>query len=428
MTLFNNYLQDISKILTENRSRSSLCFSDLRKSLESVPRIKLEETVMEKTLENTKNLIQINKNELANLFGMNPFSFQSLQIGAHPDFKSLGFEDYEQYYCVSMFMDIQGSTRLNEKYNLFQIKRIKDAILTLAIYVSLYFGGHVHRLQGDGIFLQFVRKGLAECDAVINALNTASVLTYFISTDLASIFISEGVEPLSVRIGIDLGFEKDVLWSYYGIPNYSELTTTSLHTDLAAKLQAAANSNGILVGENIRTILDINEKFCEICTDSRDENDLYIYKGSKNYKKFNFNWKNYLSSFDFIKKSSNKLLIEQPQLKLICKVKEDKYPNEIEYYQNSRAIVKGSQIKFDIMKNGCPYKKEYWESIEWKAFNSGTEAKRANQITHNFDGRYKDLTTCYAEAAYLGHHYIRCIIKSKNSKKENILTFPIFII
>ena len=137
MTLFNNYLQDISKILTENRSRSSLCFSDLRKSLESVPRIKLEETVMEKTLENTKNLIQINKNELANLFGMNPFSFQSLQIGAHPDFKCLGFADYEQYYCVSMFMDIQGSTRLNEKYNLFQIKRIKDAILTLAIYVSL---------------------------------------------------------------------------------------------------------------------------------------------------------------------------------------------------------------------------------------------------------------------------------------------------
>jgi len=120
-----------------------------------------------------------------------------------------------------------------EKYSLLEVRLIKDSLLTLAIQVSNQFGGHVHRLQGDGIFLQFVRRNRKENDAIINALNATSILTQFVTKDLAEIMGQITLRPLKIRAGIDFGMDDQVLWSYYGIPGCNELTTTSLHTEMA---------------------------------------------------------------------------------------------------------------------------------------------------------------------------------------------------
>ncbi len=425
MKLFNDYLNGISDILTKSQTTFFSDSINERRSFQALEKaILLEGTAVQQANKKNKTMIDFDQSQLVNLFGHNPYSFQNVSIGTHPDFADLEYNKYEYHYCVSMFMDIKGSTRLNEKYSLPEIRRIKDTVLTLAIHVATHFGGHVHRMQGDGIFLQFVRKGQEEENAVINALNAASVLAHFISTDLAGIFNQNGVKPLRVRIGIDLGYEKDVLWSHYGIPLCSELTTTSLHTDLAAKLQAQAESNGILVGGNIKDILDIKDEFCCSCLDSENNTDYYIYQGSAmNYRKYKFDWKKYLNSYDFYRNST----IDTPNIRLVCKITEPQSTYQKDYYQNSSAIKKETKIQYTIMENGHPYYKKDWEAIEWKAYNSGKEAANTKDgLTHDFGGAYKNKTICETSAAYVGHHYVECTIKREHL--DNIkLRFPIFV-
>ena len=427
MKLFDNYLNNISDIVNESKIKTFSNFSGKSRMPKYFEKAMLSENqAVQRSNSNNKILIEFDKNQLISLFGSNPNSFTETNIGSHPDFQNLQYHEFKNHFCVSMFMDIKGSTRLNEKYDLLQIRKIKDTVLTLAIHVASHFGGHVHRLQGDGIFLQFVRKGQSEQDAVINAINTASILTHFINSDLAEVFQSNEVDPLRVRSGIDLGFKDDVVWSYYGIPGCSELTTTSLHTDLAAKLQAKAQTNGILVGANIKEILDIKEEFCKTCFDNDGKEDYYIYQGIKNYRKFNFNWFNYLNSFDFIRKTSNSIEIEEPRIRLKCRIKNSENDELKIYNQNSCAIKKDSDIEYTIVENDRTYYRKEWETIEWKAINSGKEAKDAKQVNHNFDGKYKNEVICKTTAAFKGHHHVECLIKRPHSTNKRI-KFPIFV-
>ncbi|MDN8971993.1 adenylate/guanylate cyclase domain-containing protein, partial [Staphylococcus aureus] len=84
---------------------------------------------------------------------------------------------------------------------------------------------------------------------------------------LKKFFESENLEPLKIRIGIDFGDDSSVLWSKYGIDGINEITSTSIHTDLASKLQNKAPSNKIMIGENINKYLDIPTKFRSIKTE-----------------------------------------------------------------------------------------------------------------------------------------------------------------
>src|SRR5699024_6223282 len=115
--------------------------------------------------------------------------------------------------------------------------------------------------------------------------------------------------------------------------------------------------------------------------------DYYIYQGLKNYRKFNFNWLNYLNSFDFVSKTSNSVEIKVPNIRLICKNKDPENGEIRTYHQNSNAIKKGSIIVYSIVLNGNQYYKKAWETIEWKAFNSGKEAKDAKELIHDFNGK-----------------------------------------
>jgi hypothetical protein len=225
-----------------------------------------------------------------------------------------------------------------------------------------------------------------------------------------------------------LGFKDDVIWSHYGVPNCSELTTTSLHTDLAAKLQSNASSNGILLGGNIKEILDIKPEFCQDVKNDKGEIDYYIYQGIKNYRKFNFDWVKYLNSFDFTKLNSEKngVEIEIPRERIKCEISDENDLNNRIYYQNSNAIPKGSKIKYTLFENEHIYHKRDFEIIEWRAYNSGKEAKEAEQERHDFGGKSMNKVYCETSAAYKGHHYVECIIKRQHSENRKI-KFPIFV-
>ena len=174
------------------------------------------------------------------------------KLGAHPSFSYLKTTNGSEYhYIATMFVDVRNSTGLFKKYDPDVVANICRTIQLAAIHTCWYFDGYIHRLQGDGLMVYFGGKGTTKQKAVDNALMAASFISYFVKNDLKDIFEEQGVNRIYTRIGIDFGDDKDTLWHNAGIGECSEVTTTSLHTSLACKMQAQAESNGIIVGDNI---------------------------------------------------------------------------------------------------------------------------------------------------------------------------------
>ena len=240
------------------------------------------------------------------------------------------------------------------------------------------------------------------------------------------------MNPIKIRVGVDYGPTDKVLWSHYGIPGCNELTTTSLHTDLAAKLQARANNNSIRIGKNIVEALDLPSEFYFTPTkkvDGEDISDYYILQSvGFNYNQYQFDWEKYLNSFDFINKKGDGTLeiVGHNTFKLKCTITNPLNNSKELYFQNSNSIPKTYSLKFELYKNGSLYQKLRTEEIVWQAFNRGKEADNAKMTNHDFGGNYKNLNYCNTSTAYLGHHYLKCTIK-RGFGDNVVLKFPVFV-
>lgn len=422
-SIFSQYKKDINNILTRSldvkeefkkvglkaKSLSAIRGTDLSKGVQnefSAPKIQME----------------YNNQLVSSLFGKNRDAFPNLSIGAHPDFAHLNFGEYEHHHCVSVFVDIKGSTKLISKYSLLEVRLIKDTLLNLVIQVASEFGGHIHRLQGDAAFIQFVRKGRSPNDAAINALNAMSLLSYFVSVDLAEIMKSNGQTPLKIRVGIDYGDDSQVLWSHYGIPDCNELTTTSLHTDMAAKLQQKAYDNAIIIGDNVKTLLDIRDGFWEFYQEKDSRQYVYIISRSMSYKFFVFNWSNYLASFPFFKRNSaGEIEYNTKPFSLKCYVG-DSFNS---YYPNSYSLDKGTPLKFELHYNSAIYYVKPTDKVEWIVHNFGSEADVEEKKIFSMEN-FVNKNQCFQEARYLGNHFMRCKVTRQHLVPINI-DFPIYV-
>lgn len=225
-------------------------------------------------------------------------------LGLHPDFGYLkGTEDTEDHYIVSTFIDIMGSTALYRKFDKQTIFLITNAILKAGIHTILIFGGYVHRLQGDGMMVYFGNRSTAKEDAIKNALSAVSVFTHFVKTDLKDYFQSQGIDNIGIRTGIDLGHKEDVIWGNSGIGEISEVTTCSLHTSLACKMQASAEKNGVVVGAHIKDGLKNGEAYFSPVSSRKEEKDRYIFTDNEKnfyYTQYDFHWTKFLKTLDFI--------------------------------------------------------------------------------------------------------------------------------
>jgi len=213
------------------------------------------------------------------------------------------------FFQLSDLRDIKNSTGLFRKYSPDVVKGITNTIQCAAIHTCLVFGGYIHRLQGDGLFVYFGGRKIEKKDAVVSALNATSMFSYFVKNDLKKLFDEEGIENINTRIGIDFGDDRDVLWSVAGIGERSEITTTSLHTSLAAKMQAIANTNGIVVGDYVKSYSAIDEAYFDWVRDYKGEiKERYIFKDSERsfyYKALDFKWLKYLKAQPFISEDTD---------------------------------------------------------------------------------------------------------------------------
>jgi len=420
MRLFDKTLSGLSSYLEQYDKRSiSKGSGGVMNMTESVER--------NLTGEKSPLIINFKEEDLSRYFSPSPLRFPAISIGDHPDFKVLGHHETTKHYAVSLFMDIKGSTGLIEiVQDLEELRRLKDTILTLAINVCNYFGGHVQRLQGDGIFVLFTRKGFEPNDAIIGALNASSLLSYFVKYELAPEIERMGIEkPIRIRTGIDFGNTSDVLWSRYGIIGCNELTTTSIHTDLAAKLQQRASSNGVMIGNNVKEALDLDSKYISVRTFTENgvskEDKTYRVSASINYPMWVFDWEKFLLSYSCCNKINGKIEFNRPMKRLRC-IRQD---NGFEYFENSYALEKGIKLKFEILnQHGGPLVNDPPKKIEWKIINTGKEATKENKTILPV-AESENKTSVIVDTVYLGQHKMQCSIG--NSILKDVLEFHVFV-
>jgi adenylate cyclase len=243
--LYKNYVDDISHYLKQKRNNTIQKNADYGNINERLsPKSNL------RWLERSKN-----EADFRSLASLNEISGTKAKyeekLGAHPSFNHLKNSlSSENHYIVSMFIDVKNSTGLFKKYEPEIVANICRTIQLAAIHTCWHFDGYIQRLQGDGLMVYFGGKKIPKVTAVKNALTAASFVSYFVKNDLKNLFEEQGVNRIYTRIGIDLGDDKVTLWHNAGVGECSEVTTTSLHTSLACKLQTQAKSNGIVVGDN----------------------------------------------------------------------------------------------------------------------------------------------------------------------------------
>jgi adenylate cyclase len=297
--LYNNYTSRIKNIITKSHERKAV----LQKSMAgtAIGNIYDKKFALKEQMAFAK-VSQFNQQELSTI--MQNVNIESATIGLHPDFQYLkGSGDIEMHYIVSIFIDIKGSTALHKEYELNEIFEITNTIQTAAIHTCLAMGGHVQRLQGDGVFAYFGGKTISKEQAVQSAMIACSMFTYFVKNDLKNIFLQDNIEDIKTRIGVDFGDDSDVMWANFGVANVSELTTLSLHTSLASKMQSEATPNGIVVGQYIKDRMKSSETYFNYVIDSKGEIKRYIFQNEKKgfrYTQYAFNWYGFLKSLPFV--------------------------------------------------------------------------------------------------------------------------------
>jgi adenylate cyclase len=298
MEILNSYAADIRNAVLKSRTGfadnfTGYAFPDLKKgaAIGSITERK----------SNEKNLLSLD--------GItSSYDISNAVVGEHSDFRYLkGTNQTERHYIVSVFMDMKGSTQMNDTYDLDTLYHITNTVQRAAIHVCLVSGGHIQRLQGDGVFVYFGGRNVSKQNAVRQALTATSMFTYFVKNDLATIFEEDGVENICTRTGIDFGDDRQVLWGTFGTGSCIELTTQSLHTSLSSKCQGFAPKNGIVVGQNVFDRSGLDESMFN-CVRKTDGNIEYVYIGRKQgiyYKQYVFDWFKYLKTLPYIGSTSD---------------------------------------------------------------------------------------------------------------------------
>lgn len=297
MEIYNDYLSQIRNALNKGTKAQFRNFTG-NNSADSTT---VKQDLLRFISESKENKLMPSLQAFANELGLQPN--YSAKLGAHPDFAYLKADNgYENHYIVSMFIDIRKSTNLFMRYPNETVFIIHNTIMKAAIHTCLVFGGYVQRLQGDALFVYFGGRSIQPKDAVDRALKASSLFSYFVKNDLKNLFNEKGIENIYTRIGIDYGEKEDVLWALAGIADISEITTCSLHTNLASKMQQYAQSNGVVVGDNVKNLSNL-EYFVPVCKRTEQEKDRYIFTNEDEsfyYTQYDFEWLKFMKHLTFL--------------------------------------------------------------------------------------------------------------------------------
>jgi adenylate cyclase len=348
---------------------------------------------------------------------------QPPDIGDHPDFKHLlGTDQMVKCPITTLFMDIESSTRLSLLYPLEDVYRIKNAFIRVAMEIIKSFNGHVHRIMGDAVMAYFGGSTVTPQSGIIDSLNCASLLCYFVEQSVIPKLNSMGYkDPFGIRVGLDFGKEEDVLWCSYGYPGMEEVTATSFYVDVASKLQHAAGRNQIMIGESIRSFIDFPEELLSVKTitsNGNKESVTYLQPNHTdsegkpiNYKQFVLNWDSYLKYSPLVQFDPS-FSRNAGGIRLSAEIYNQRDGTfEVAYSPTSSFLPKGKSIKF---KMTLPYMPMLPYIIKFKVENHGDEARNKGGVIFGNHVTEKTITTIkehnnivhWEDTAYRGLHYM----------------------
>ncbi|WP_343552655.1 adenylate/guanylate cyclase domain-containing protein [Pantoea sp.] len=377
------------------------------------------------------------KNLVRNKFGKHGLMQQS--FGCHPDFDEIDGKSELRYgYAITLFMDIIGSTKLGVTYTPLEVFEIKNDIIRCAIETIDSFDGHVHRIMGDAV-MAFFRSDRKQNDGLImdhaiDALNCSVFLIEMMEKVVSPKLSSMGADKIGIRIGIDYGKDEEVIWGTYGYYGSHEVTATSYHVDVAAKLQQKAPKNSILVGENFVELLGFDEKLISVMEKIKagvPEKQEFVkpnYLTSNGRPK---NYRQYLINHDFYKKLTPiDSYPESLEITATLKKSED-LPSDDYYERCSRSIKKGSGISFKVKYKSIPDRKL---RFLFRVENTGAEAKqKENSANHQkyVDAVYQGDGIYFARhwegTEYKGIHHMFVSVWSDETRLIDEERFSIFI-
>lgn len=343
-------------------------------------------------------------------------------IGNHPLFEHLKGTNKKEYSnTITFFMDLQNSTRLGSIYEPEDVQYIKNTFIRATIEFVKCFDGHVHRIMGDAVMAFFPSINKKWEDGIIDALNCASFITYFVESFIIPDLVSQGYkeETLGMRIGIEFG--EEVLWSSYGYPGMDEVTATSFYVDIASKLQHSAGRNQIMIGEALKTYIDFPDKLTNLKTnengDLEPEIDLKFLDDSGTavkHRQFLLNWKEYLNFSPAMNNlNTNKILqslgIEFYVTCEICESK-DLSTKEETYISCSKILKKNKWINFTLHCNKSKIKTilNSIYKIRFQVKNHGLEVKDEDKKRNSetFDYKFEERFPHWEHSLYRGLHFM----------------------
>ncbi|MBY0315397.1 MAG: adenylate/guanylate cyclase domain-containing protein [Bdellovibrionales bacterium] len=347
--------------------------------------------------------------KLRQLIGRNTAPF-STKIGTHPDYEYLKRGQDTKGPITSIFIDIKGSTQLWEKFPYETAFFMQNAIVQSAIYVIQAFDGHVVRIHGDGIFAVFGRKTASSENCLLDALNASSTTLFFLETYLTEKFKNLGLSPLKIRVGVD--HDKDAYWKHNGIDGCNELSPSGLYVSLAAKLQSRASANSIMIGDNVKSNLQLPEEFLTVKTfieNGKEKTDPYI-RGT--YRMWLFDWENHMGKFSWVTRENGKLLpatTGSNMFHLHSQVVSSFGQLQRVFPSSMEVINKGETIRFSLgpLPKNC--------AIRWYVENRGDEATEAKCLYYEVP-ESKNKTWVERDTAYWGHHYLICKVTFPSGK------------
>jgi len=358
------------------------------------------------------------------------------KIGGHPHFDELAkSESMSNGYVTTLFMDIKGSTRLGVVYDLDEVFYYKNTIIKCAIECIQAFDGHVHRIMGDAVLAFFRSDGNSPRDSAIDAINCGTYLVQFMKDIVQPEIQNYGLEEdIGIRIGIDYGPDEKVLWGMYGYPGVSEVTATSFHVDVAAKLQQKAPRNRVMLGQSLCDMLDLPKPIIEYKTVS-GEPERYVTPNYRTREETPLNYKQYVLNHKLYYP-----LLPTPQdnlrnIRITASVK-TKYQTQADtdYHACSRSIYKPYGITFkatfDLTENLSDV------SVRFRVENTGKEAAQVKEPingNHHNDvpavrrdtGDY--FASHWEDASYTGLHYMYVSVWHNQLQIAEEQRFAVFI-
>lgn len=355
------------------------------------------------------------------------------QIGGHPDFTHLETTgSQEKGYVVSLFVDIKGSTKLGLVYSPEQVFWIKNQIIKCAMETILAFDGHVHRIMGDAVLAFFRGNQTTPRDSAINAINCGTYLVEFMRSVVSPKMKEFGVQDdVGIRVGVDYGPHEKVIWGMYGYAGLSEVTATSYHVDVAAKLQQRASKNRVMIGQELAELLDLHEDIIE-CKITAGDEDKYV---KPNYTDISGKPKNYRQFV--IKHNSYFEMLPKPEdtaLPISITSIEINGQEEAELFKCARCAGRQIHIKFSASFS-IPGWNHSEIKVRFRVENHGKQAATATdyanhstevKATRNENGRYS--ASNIEPTAYVGLHYMFVSVIDADGKvihKEQ--KFPVYI-